>query len=268
MLSLPDTLNQQISGAVHKDHASRDTGRYLVAAILAGAFIGIADVFMFTAAGPLAADNIPWAPLVGGLVFGLGLILVVFAGSELVTSAMMVVPIGWAKRSISIPAGLRAIGLMIIGNLVGSIIIALLIKGSGIMDHGPVADYMATVSQAKVHKPTGELFFRGIMCNVLVCLAVWTQTRATNEVAKMVVMAWCMAAFVTSGFEHVVANMTTLSLGLVHGVDTVTLAGAARNLVVVLLGNAVGGAVFVALPYLASVKQPAAAPADTAGSVA
>ena len=254
MLSLPDAMNQQNTGAVHKDHASRDTGRYLVAAMLAGAFIGIADVFMFTAAGPLTAVGSPWGPLVGGAVFGLGLILVVFAGSELVTSAMMVVPIGWAKRSITIRAGLRAVGLMILGNLIGSIIVAVLVRGSGIMDHGAVADMMATVSQAKVHKSAESLFFRGIMCNILVCLAVWTQTRATNEVAKMVVMAWCMAAFVTSGFEHVVANMTTLSLGLVHGVDGVTLAGAARNLLLVLAGNAVGGSVFVALPYLASVK--------------
>ena len=250
MLTVTETLRAQIDGAIHKDHASAQPWRYVVAAMLAGAYIGLADVFMFTAAGPLTAAGSPWAPLIGGAVFGIGLILVIFAGSELITSALMIVPIGLWTRSINWRAASRAIALMLIGNLLGSILIAALVTGSGIMDHGSVADMLTTVAQAKVHKTNTSLFFRGIMCNILVCLAVWTQSRARNEVAKMLVMGWCMAAFVTSGFEHVVANMTTLSLGLMHGVDGVTLAGAGRNLLMVLLGNAVGGGLFVAVPYL------------------
>ena len=250
MLSLNENLRAQGDGAVHKDHASAQPWRYLVAAALAGAYIGVADVFMFTAAGPLYAANTGWGPLVGGAVFGIGLILVIFAGSELITSAMMILPMGLYARRINWSAAARAFVLMFIGNLIGSMILAALVRGSGVMEHGAVADMLATVAQAKVHKSTTALLFRGILCNVLVCTAVWAQSRAKNEVAKMLLMGWCMALFVTSGFEHVVANMTTLSLGLFHGVEGVTLAGVARNLGLVLVGNTIGGALFVALPYM------------------
>ncbi|OKL50611.1 formate/nitrite transporter family protein [Boudabousia marimammalium] len=250
MLTLPETLRAQIDGAIHKDHASAQPWRYLVAAMLAGAYIGVADVFMFTAAGPFVVAGDPWGPLISGAVFGIGLILVIFAGSELITSAMMIVPIGLWSRRISWNAAGRAVLLMLIGNLLGSIVIAALVTGAGVMDHGAAGEMLATVAAAKVHKSTLSLFLRGILCNILVCLAIWAQTRASNEVAKMVLMAWCMAAFVTSGFEHVVANMTTLALGLFNGVEGVTLLGAGRNLLLVLLGNFVGGFLFVAVPYM------------------
>ncbi|MBV7363938.1 formate/nitrite transporter family protein [Actinomycetaceae bacterium TAE3-ERU4] len=250
MLSIEENLEAQNNGAVHKDHASSKPWRYLVAAMLAGIYIGVADIFMFTAAAPLYAVNSGWAPLVGGAVFGIGLILVIFAGSELITSAMMILPIGLANRRIKWDAAARAFIIMLVGNLLGSILLAALVKGSGVMDHGAVAQMLSHVANLKVHKSAEALIFRGILCNILVCVAVWTQSKTKNEVAKMLIMGWCMALFVTSGFEHVVANMTTLSLGMLHGVAGVTLLGALRNLGFVLIGNIIGGALFIALPYL------------------
>lgn len=248
VLTLSENIDAQSRAARHKVAGSTRPLNYFVAAMLAGAFIGLADIFMLTAGGPLRLAGSPWYPLVEGGVFGIGLILVVFAGGELATSAMMILPIGMKERAVSWGPAARAFALMVVGNLAGAVLLALLVKGGGIMADGTVpGDALAAVIAAKAHKTTVELFFRAILCNILVCLAMWSVTRTDNDVAKMILMAWCMAAFVASGMEHVVANMTTFSLGIVHGVDGATLAEAGRNLGTVLLGNVVGGAVFVGL---------------------
>lgn len=248
MLTLPENIDAQSRAARHKVSGSARPLNYFVAAMLAGAFIGLADIFMITAGGPLRLAGSPWYPLVEGGVFGIGLILVVFAGGELATSAMMILPIGLKERAIAWGPALRAFALMVLGNLAGAVVLALVVRGAGIMSDGTVpGEALAAVVAAKAHKTTVELFFRAILCNVLVCLAMWSVTRTDNDVAKMVVMAWCMAAFVASGMEHVVANMTTFALGVVHGVEGATVAEVGRNLSTVLLGNLVGGAVFVGL---------------------
>lgn len=251
VLTLTQNIEAQDAAALHKIHGARRPLNYLVAAMLAGAFIGLADVFMFTAAGPLRAADSPWAPLTGGAVFGIGLILVVFAGGELATSAMMILPMATIRQKVDVARAIWTFILMLVGNLAGSVVVALLVLGSRIMTPDtPVGQMLAAVSQGKVDHSASELFFRAVLCNILVCLAMWCVTRTSNDVAKILLMAWCMAAFVGSGFEHVVANMTTLSLALAHQVDGVTLAGAARNLGLVLAGNMVGGGVFVGGAYL------------------
>lgn len=274
MLTLPENIAAQSAAARHKTLGALRPANYLVAAMMAGVFIGLADIFMLTAGGPLRLEGSAWSPLVEGGVFGIGLILVVFAGGELATSAMMILPIGLRERAVEWGPASRAFALMLAGNLAGAILLALLVKGGGIMADGTVpGEALAAVVAAKAHKTTVELFFRAVLCNVLVCLAMWSVTRTSNDVAKMVLMAWCMAAFVASGMEHVVANMTTFALGIVHGVPGATLAEAGRNLGTVLVGNVVGGAVFVgAAMWTASRTElhegdPAGADAGTGAAV-
>ncbi|WP_067780337.1 formate/nitrite transporter family protein [Actinomyces vulturis] len=255
MLTLTENLAAQDAAAEHKVHGASRPFNYFIAAMLAGAFIGLADIFMMTGGGPLKVAGSPWYNLIGGGVFGIGLILVVFAGGELATSAMMILPIGVRRHRISPSRALVTFGYMLAGNLAGSIVIAGLVRGSGIMHgDGPVAQALAMTVAGKVHHTTTELFFRGILCNILVCLAMWCVTRCSNEVAKIILMAWCMSAFVGSGFEHVVANMTTFSLGIMHGVDGGTFAEAGRNLLTVLCGNIVGGAIFVGGAYMLAAR--------------
>ena len=250
MLTLTENIAAQNAAGEHKVHGFTRPGNYLVAAMLAGLFIGLADIFMMTAGGPLKIAGSPWAPLVGGGVFGIGLILVVFAGGELATSAMMILPISLANRKIKPLPALGAFVAMLVGNLLGSILVAAIVRGSGIMlPETTVGKMLAATVAGKVHHTTPELFFRGIMCNILVCLAMWSVTRTKSDVAKIILMAWCMAAFVGSGFEHVVANMTTFSLGIMHGVPGGTFAEAGRNLLTVLAGNMVGGAM-IGFAYL------------------
>jgi nitrite transporter NirC len=112
------------------------------------------------------------------------------------------------------------------------------------------------VSSMKMNTGAKELFVRGILCNWLVCLAVWLAVKIKSEAAKLIMIFWCLFAFISSGFEHCVANMTLLSLGLLipHGAE-ISLAGFGFNLAWVTLGNIVGGALFVGMAYwFASAK--------------
>lgn len=266
MNDLPQTLEIQLDQAEHKVAGARHPLRYLVSSMLAGMFIGIAVVLMVSTAGPFAAAGSPGVKLVAGAVFGVALTLVVFAGAELVTSAMMILTQGAVTRRV--PVG-RAVGTLLFcfaGNLAGSMIFGWLVVQSGVLHSNSAAGQMiADMLTAKAHEGTGELFFRGVLSNVLVCLAIWGSNRLTSEAGKAILIFWCLLAFIASGFEHVVANMTTFAIGLFSPEPLTTWAEFGRNLLVVGLGNVVGGAVVVGLAYLlvAGGRRHAEPPADT-----
>lgn len=251
MLTFHESLAAQMESGHHKAFGPNRPVAFAVATMLGGAFIGIADILMFTAAGPFYVAEHPVAPLLSGLVFGLGLVLVIFAGGELATSAMMALPQAVAGRQVTVIRAVVVLALILLGNLLGSVVLALIVSGTGVFADGTAAGGMLEgLVAAKAHKTDLQLFLRGIMCNVLVCLAIWSQARSSNDVAKVLLMGWCMFAFVTSGFEHVVANMTTFSLGFFMGLPEATLFEAVRNWLFVGAGNLVGGAVFVGGSYL------------------
>jgi nitrite transporter len=112
----------------------------------------------------------------------------------------------------------------------------------------------------KAAESTGQLLVRGILCNLLVCLAVWSAARLRSEGARIAVIFACVMVFITSGFEHVVANMTTFSLGLMGGLPGATIGEFARNITAVGIGNTIGGAVLVGAAYAYGSRRP---PADT-----
>ena len=225
MLTIPETLHAQASAAVHKADGLRSPGRFVVSGMLAGAYIGIGVVLMVSTAGPLAASGDGLAKLVSGLVFGVALTLVVFAGADLVTSAMMVLP-------------------------QGALSFAGLVAASGVLRANAAAGTMLSdMLAAKAHEGPVELFVRGILCNVLVCLAIWMCARVHSDVAKILLIFAAILAFISSGFEHVVANMTTYGIGLFTGDANATLPLFASNLLWVGLGNFVGGALIVGVGY-------------------
>ena len=122
-----------------------------------------------------------------------------------------------------------------------------------------------TVASAKMNAPVIELIARAILCNWLVCLAIWTAARMSNDTAKCIAIFWCLYAFIASGFEHSVANMTLLSIALlVPHPETVSLAGLGWNLLWVTIGNAIAGAGIMGLGYWAASREPEAAPAGAA----
>ncbi|WP_329045694.1 formate/nitrite transporter family protein [Amycolatopsis sp. NBC_01488] len=255
-IPVSEAFSVQAQTAQSKIGELRRPGRYLVSSALAGAYIGIAVVLLLAVTGPLNAAQSPWTKLVQGLVFGIALTAVVFAGAELSTGNMMTMVQGVFARRRGAGAGLAVIAGSFVGNLVGSVVFAWLVHESGILQAGatpghaaPAAALLAATVKAKAAESGAMLFFRGVLCNFLVCLAVWMATRTKSDGAKLALIFWCLLAFIGSGFEHVVANMTVFSLGLFEGVPNATFGAFALNLVLVGLGNLVGGGVLVGAGY-------------------
>jgi nitrite transporter NirC len=253
---MTNTLAELGATAQAKAAESRRPGRYLVSAMLAGAYIGVAVVLMIAVTGPLQAASSPWVKLIQGLVFGIALTLVIFAGGELTTGNMMTMPQAVLTRRIGVGVAIVVILFSFVGNLVGSAVFSWIVHEAGVLavtaaPGKPAAGekMLAGLIKAKTGETATALFFRGILCNFLVCLAVWMGSRTKSDGAKLALIFWCLLAFVASGFEHVVANMTTFSLGMFEHVPGATIGAFGRNLLFVGLGNLVGGALLVGAAY-------------------
>lgn len=243
MLSIQRALDVQAHAAEHKADGLRTPVRFAVSGMLAGVYIGVGVLLMVSAAGPLLAAGTGAHKLVSGLVFGAALTIVVFAGAELVTSSMMTLPQGVASRSVTPARALGALTFTFLANLVGSMVFGALVAVSGVLHaNGAANDMLSDMLAGKAHESPAELFVRGVLCNVLVCLAIWMCARLTSDGPKIAVILLAIMAFVTSGFEHVVANMTTYTIGLLAGDPNASWLLFGGNLLWVGLGNLVGGA--------------------------
>jgi nitrite transporter NirC len=238
---------------------------YGILSVLAGAYLAFGITLIMSVGAPFVAAGSPAGKLVMGAAFGIALTLIVFVGAELFTGNNMVCAVGAFTRAISWATLARLFAWSWVGNLVGSFGVAWLVVQSGVLSHTPQIDVLMTVSASKMGLSHGELFFRGVLCNWLVCLALWGAARTTDQVAKQILIFWCLFAFVGSGFEHSIANQSLLGMALLlpHP-DTVTWAGFVRNQLWVLAGNVVGGGVFVGGAYwLASLRLLSTEPAPS-----
>ncbi len=225
--------------------------QYLVLSALAGAYVGLGIVLIFAIGAPLQAAGSGATRAVMGASFGVALTLVIFAGSELFTGNNLVMTVGVLSRTVTAGALARIWIASFAGNLVGSLLLAAATASSGVLSRAPAKEFVLGVAAAKMAAPASELLFRGVLCNALVCLAVWMGIRTKDETARLVLIFWCLFAFIGAGFEHSVANMTLLGIGLFlpHDPALVSWAGFARNLSLVTAGNIVGGALLIGLPY-------------------
>lgn len=218
-------------------------------AILAGSFIALGAAFYTVV---ITESGLGFGPvkMMGGIAFSLGLILVIVGGAELFTGNNLIV-MAWADGKVSHGQLLRNWGIVYVGNFVGSLFIALLVALSGILDFqsGAVGTTAIIIADNKIDLTFEEAFFRGILCNILVCLAVWLCFSARSVAGKIAALLFPISAFVALGFEHSVANMYLLPVGYLAGSEYVTLSGLFLNLLPVTLGNIVGGSGFVALTY-------------------
>lgn len=234
--------------------ASMPAGRTFVAALLAGAFIGFGAMFfcLFTSDSslPFAVQRVG-----GGLCFCLGLALVLLCGAELFTGNVLMIA-GRASKRFSTKGLLRNWGIVWLGNLAGALIVAALVLASQmqVMNGGAVGEAMVSVAASKASLAPATIFFKGILCNVLVCLAVWIGFVSRTVVDKVVGILLPISAFVACGFEHCVANMFFLPAGLAlnlmgtGAVGAVSASGVALNIVIATVGNIVGG-LLVGLAY-------------------
>lgn len=225
---------------------------YFVASMLAGAFVGFGILLIFSIGGLL--QGAPATKIVMGASFGIALSLVVIAGSELFTGNNMVMTLGALEKKVTWGETVKLWVVCWLGNLAGSVLLAFLFYAAGLAT-GDVGTFIANTAQAKMSVPFLPLFIRGVLCNALVCLAVWCAMKCKSESGKLIMIFWCLFAFITTGFEHSIANMTLLTVGLLAPMEAaVSLGGWAYNLLVVTLGNMVGGICLVALPYYLIAK--------------
>ena len=218
--------------------------KMLVLAILAGAFIAFGAV---TATAVSAGINGSVASLLKGLVFPVGLILVVICGAELFTGNCLLVSPAIGK-DIKVRALLKNWGIVYLGNLIGGVVIALLVVFSRVQNP-TVADACAKAAAAKCNLSFVNSFLRGILCNMLVCLAVWGAMASKSAAGKILALYMPIFAFVACGFEHSVANMYYLSAGLLTQVTVEGISYAGLNIGRALLfsllpstlGNIIGG---------------------------
>ena len=234
--------------------------------MLAGAFIGLGALY-FTLVISDAGLSFAVARVMGGVCFSLGLLLVVVAGAELFTGNNLLA-MAWADGKVSTAEVLRNWVVVCAANFVGAAGLALLVflSGHAGMNGGAVAQSYLKIAIAKSTMPVAELFFRGVLCNVLVCMAVWMVLAGRSVVDKFFAIVLPISAFVAAGFEHSIANMYFYPLALLlkdsgillpAGAEVITVYAMLRNLVPVIAGNIVGGSVLVALVYYVIYIRPA-----------
>jgi len=223
---------------------------YLVRAMLAGIFIGFAIIFTLKAINGLYMAESPVATLVGGLTFGVALVLIVYGGAELFTGNTMYFTTATMRGYTTKMDTMKVWLICLIGNGLGGLAFALLFSQTGIIQELGMNNWLFAVSETKIHHTTWEIFTRAIFCNWMVCLAIFIPKNMKNELAQIMMMMVLVAVFFASGFDHVIANMALFSIALVvpHP-DTITLAGAMHNLLPALAGNIIGGAVFMGMIY-------------------
>lgn len=230
----------------------------LLLGVLAGAFIGL-GAMLFVLVKSDVSLSYASASILGGLVFSLGLLLVVVAGAELFTGNNLLA-MAWADGRISSLEVLRNWGLVCLANFVGAAGLALLVFASGHtgLNGGAIGQQVVKIALAKQAIPFWNAFLLGILCNVLVCLAVWMAMAGRSVVDKAVAVIPPVMAFVAAGFEHSIANMYLMPLALLvqnfgptAAAETplLTWSGMAGNLLPVIAGNLLGGSVLVGLTY-------------------
>ncbi len=221
----------------------------LMLSILAGAFIAFGGAFYTFV---ITGSEFGFGPtrMLGGIAFSTGLILVVVGGAELFTGNNLIA-MAWVDRKVTHLQLLRNWGIVYVGNFVGALVAVFLVGMSGVLsfDDGNVAQTAIKIAESKLQLTVWEAFFRGILCNILVCLAVWLCFSARTVVSKIFAILFPISAFVALGFEHSIANMYLIPIGYFAGSENITAFGLLTNLVPVTVGNVVGGSGFVALVY-------------------
>ena len=256
-LTIPDALDAHEAAALTKARQARsELPKYLVTSMLAGAYVGIAVLLLIMVSSAFIAGKAPSTKLIQGAVFGIALTLVVFAGAELFTGNVMTMLQGVLARTVRLSDLALVWAASFVGNLVGSVAFAALVKGSGVIDAGAPKGQETIFSAAlggivasKAQLTGGQLFFRAVLCNLLVCLALWMAARTTSDAAKLLCLFWALLAFVASGFEHSVANMTLFSVAVLTHAPHATWHELGRNLLWTTPGNIVGGGLLVGAAY-------------------
>ena len=229
-------------------HQRRSLVSHFVRSMLAGMYVGAAIVLIFIVGSFLPPEC---QRLLMGVCFGGALTIVIFAGSELFTGSNLVLTLGVWTRKARMSDLLANWIWTYLGNLVGSVLFATIVVRSGVLSVDSIRRFVCGLVQTKMNLEPEPLFWRAVLANWLVCLGVWMAARIKEETARILMIWWCMFTFITCAYEHSIANMCGLMLGLLlpHEGFNITWEGYAYNLALATVGNIVGGALFVAGMY-------------------
>lgn len=230
--------------------SSTRLGAYLVHSGMAGVYVGLGIILIFALGAPFFKIQSPAVGLIMASTFGIALSLVIIAGADLFTGNTMVMPVGALTGKVSWKDVARVLFWSYVGNCIGSMFVAFCAYQAGTFAADP--SWVMTVAAKKMHTPFWPLFFKAMLCNWLVVLAVWSAYRAKTEAGKLIMIWWCLLGFIGSGYEHSIANMTLLTLANFlpnDGTYAVSWAGWFHNMLPVTLGNITSGALFMGAAY-------------------
>lgn len=235
------------NGALKKEGLFNSSkGKYIVSAMIAGFFIGIGMLIMSLSNMIFQDVSFPIVKFVNGIIFSLALSLVMVCGAELFTGNILFFSIGSIDKKVKVSSAIKVCVLSYIGNFLGAMVISGLFLGADTAA-SPVVESVVKLAMAKVSYSTGQLIFKGILCNILVCLGVYAWNKLDNEMAKLVMVIWIILPFVALGFEHSIANMTCFIIAKIVSPEFTT-GLMLHNLIPVTIGNIIGG-VLVGAPY-------------------
>lgn len=227
--------------------------KMILLGMAAGVYIGFgAHVFLLATSAAETAFEAGAAKLIGAALFPVGLMLVVLCGGELFTGNNLLV-LALMDKKITVPQLLRSWAVVYLANFLGSVLLAFLLAKSGLYS-GAAGERAAAVALSKTGASFPEMMIRGILCNMLVVLAVWFQAGAKEMIGKIFAIWFPIMLFVFAGFEHSVANMTYIPLGMFLGAEVSIGQFLLSNLLPVTLGNLIGGAVIIPLWYYYSYR--------------
>jgi formate/nitrite transporter len=271
---LPPASIAEATVAAGQKKSSLSVVQLIILGMLAGAYIGLGGQLYSLVTGDLSQFvGFGLTKLIGGLSFSVGLVFVVLGGAELFTGNNLIVMAAFSRR-IAWGRVVRNWVWVYAANLAGSLLLAFVLFGARqyALNDGLVGVSALKIAVAKVNMPFWTAFLRGVLCNWLVCLAVWMATGATDTTGKVLAIVLPITAFVASGFEHSVANMFFIPMGLmIRNVASVVAAAGllpgiehltwgngllVRSLLPVILGNLAGGVLFVAFAYWTAYLRP------------
>ncbi|MGL6115019.1 formate/nitrite transporter family protein [Cetobacterium sp. SF1] len=254
-----DVIEKISSAGVTKvKFLEKSISRYFAMSFLAGFYVGIGILLIFTIGGLAVPVAGPFgARVLMGICFGVALSLVIMAGSELFTGNNLIMTISTLNKKTTWKNSFYIWLISYLGNFAGAIVLGLLFYYTKLYVHfipgaPDVLKFMSNIANIKATTPFIELFFRGLLCNILVCLAVWCCFKMTSESGKLIMIWWCLFSFITIGLEHSIANMTLFSSLMFY--DSNFLFGMIQNLIPVTLGNMVGGIILGGFYYFISNK--------------
>jgi nitrite transporter len=223
---------------------------YLLRAMLASMFIGFGVIVAFKTGNYFYMENSPLTYPMAALTFGAAIILIAYGGGDLFTGNTFYYTYAALRRKMAWLDVLKLWVTSYAGNILGAAAFAFLIWSTGLFADSSVNQYLLDVVEKKMHVPTDELFFRGILCNWLVCLAFFIPTTLKGDGPKLFTMMLFVFCFFISGYEHSIANMCTFAIALVlNHPGTISWDGVFHNLIPVTIGNLIGGAIFMAAMY-------------------